>query len=144
MNEYTNEQLVVLVDLFFRDSPRPAPWPAIAKAMGVEGTTETALERLLWGIVTGYSGNDADCARRRVITRHPDDTFGRAFAPWHAREDKYLRKALGGEGQNRLPPVDMEYVATVLARKPAEVAKRWAHIQDPLGRGNGFGLGRAK
>ncbi|MBU0846515.1 hypothetical protein KKH23_04945 [Patescibacteria group bacterium] len=130
--KYTGSQIDLLLDLFFRDHPRPMPWPHIARAMGVLATPK-ALDRLLWGVVTGYPGHDAHGPRREYAPTGP--RVCRAGRAWLQREDRLLREALAGEGQLRQPPCDVAHVADVLARPAAEVTARWIELNaDRLGR----------
>ena len=123
--------------MYYRDHPRPAPYPVIAATIGALDSLN-GLDDLRWKVVTGYHGHDADGPRREYApSRGRPWRVGRW---WHPREDAALRAALTGEGQRRKPPVDVDYIAAVLARTPVEVAARWDAIKDPLRRG-GFGFG---
>ncbi len=136
MNKYTDTQVDILLDYYFRDDPRPAPFPAIARAMGcaVDG-----LDVLLWKVITGYGANTATGKRRVYVATAA--RVGRVGKTWLPREDAALRSALAGDGRLRTPPVDTAYIAAVLARDWAEVDLRWRELStgDPLGR-KGFGL----
>jgi hypothetical protein len=129
---YEPWQIDRLLNLYFRNQPRPAPWGDIAEAMQVE-FNPVAHDRLLWGVVTGYPGNTAEGPRKEYTPTSA--RIDRTGFVWYAREDKLVRAALGGQGQRRQPPCDVAFVARVLARPEAEVAERWAHLQkDALGR----------
>lgn len=139
---YTDEQRFTLVDLYLRDHRRATPWPVIAQAIDAPDVTDTALERLLWGIVTGYTPPHDDGPRRPAPVRPAGAATKRKSTTWQEREDNLLKHALGGAGQRREPPVDARYIAAVLARTEAEVVVRWGMLTaDPLGRGAGFGFG---
>lgn len=138
MSEYTDSQVDVLLDMYFRDSPRNAPWPAIATAMGVE-CNQNALERLLWGVVTGYGGKDPEGPRLEYVPTPARDV--RTGRVWYSRETKCLGKALRGAGQQRNPPVDIRYIAAVLARTREEVSEKWEEMKNPTGM-PGFGVVR--
>jgi len=132
--DYVDAEIEILIDMYFRDNPRPAPYPAIAEAMG-RPTRESGLDDLLWKVVTGYGGNTATGPRRKIIRRTPRRVAYRATRKWWPREDNALRAALAGEGQRRNPPCDIKYIATVLARTVTEVENRWTCINgDALGR----------
>ena len=132
--KYDDGQISLLLDLYFRNQPRPAPWPVVGRALGVRDTT--GLDDLLWKVLTGYSGNMPDGPRRATPRRGRH----RAGYVWWPREDGALHAALRGEGQRRCPPCDTAYIAAVLARTEEEVKVRWAHLnQDTLDR-SGFGL----
>ena len=136
LERYTAEQVDILLDLYFRDHVRPAPFPAIAKAIGVRDAD--GLDDLLWKVITGYDGRDPVGPRRHYVP-----TSGRCWRAgfvWRPREDAAIKAALVGEGRRRNPPVDVAYVAAVLARPVMEVVERWTRIRDPLRRA-GFGLG---
>ena len=134
---YTAEQVAALLDLYFRDHPRPTPFPTIADALGLPRKHE-GLDDLLWKLITGYAGREADGRRRFYAPAAGRQS--RVGQPWHPREEAALRAALAGEGQRRHPPVDVAYIAAVLARAVEEVVTRWELIRDPIGR-TGFGLG---
>lgn len=134
--KYSDKQINTLLDHYFRDQPRPAPWPIIARAMGTPGTWN-GLDDLLWKIVTGYTGHAADGPRRAAPVRGEH----RAGLTWWPREDNALHAALRGEGQRRQPPCDIDYIATVLGRPVEEVAARWEWLnKDELGRAGFFGI----
>lgn len=136
-NQYTDKQIDTLLDLYFRAGSRPAPWPMIADAMEVPrpsllpGTTNP-LERLLWGIVTGYTGSKPNCKRRvyKPTTARTDRTGW----VYQQRENEAIRAALNGQGRLREPPCDEDYIAAVLARSIAEIKARWEEM-NPVGFG---------
>ena len=132
---YSDLQIDTMLNMYFRNHQRPAPWRQIAEAMGPD-IEPKPLERLLWGLITGYRRD----GKRRVYT----PTFlreDRARWPWYQRETDALQAALSGEGQRRQPPCDIPYIAGVLARRSlSEVSHMWNVIHvDSLGR-TGFGL----
>lgn len=128
---YTAEQIDIMLNLYFRDYPRPTPYPTIALHIGV--TNAEGLDDLLWKVITGYGGKTATGPRREYSrTEHRMDRTGWA---WQARDDAALRAALAGDGQLRQPPCDFAYIAAVLARSVTEVEARWKEINtDILGR----------
>lgn len=133
---YTKQQIDTMLNMYFRDHKRPTPWPAVAQAIGVE-CTDIALYRAVWGVFTGYGEHEQNGARRvyePTALREP-----RAGWVWFDREDVALRDALEGEGQTRKPPVDIQYIASVLARPISEVEARWHKIGPAMGR-TGFGF----
>lgn len=132
--KYDNDQIITLLDNYFRASPRPMPWPEIRREMKTEATVN-ALERLLWGVVTGYGGGHADAPRRDEPEWPQGLEHARTGYVWHEREVRVLRSALGGEGQQRDPVVDIAYIATTLARTELEVVEKWDQLnKDALGR----------
>ena len=147
---YTNGQIDILLNHYFRDAFRAMPFPVLAEEMGLGDEVPVkgwaaALNRVLWGLFTGY-GNPVDPdeptgPRQCRVYAPTGGRWPRNYKPWYTREDTALRHALGGEGQDREPPVDVAYIARVLQRDPTEVRQRWgaltAHV---LGR-SGFGLG---
>jgi hypothetical protein len=144
-NEYTDEQLTTLIELYFRDFHRPMPYRVIAERMGVH-RGQNAMQRLLWGVCTGYGGvgTVSGTNYRRTALRWPEGLEEyRAGATWWPREDRALGHALERKGQERTPACDTAYIAAVLARPLAEVEARWAwlraggHAQQ---QGGGFGL----
>jgi len=136
MNSYSPTQIDTLLDMYFRDHLRPAPWPDIAKAIAVDNPE--ALDDLLWKTITGYPGKDPHGPRREYAPTR--DRIHREGFAWHMREDDALRAALAGEGQLRNPPCDPGYIAAVLARPVEEVILQWASLgADNLGR-DGFGF----
>jgi len=99
--------------------------------MGVEATPKM-LERLLWAVVTGYGSRTADGRRRDAL---PPCVRRRSGLSWLPREDHALRMALGGEGRQRTPPCDADYISAVLRRTPEEVVQRWDQLNsDALSR----------
>lgn len=133
---YTGSQIDRLLNLYFRDHVRAAPYPVIAKELGL--SSYDGLDDLIWKICTGYGGKDPKGPRRAYTVAV--GRLNRAGLQWQEREIKALRGALAGEGQLRQPPCDVAYVAAVLARPVAEVAAKWAALNgDPLGR-KGFGI----
>ena len=140
--KYTDRQITTLLDLYFRDHPRPAPWYIMVSAIDDENISSYAIDRIIWGAVTGYPGREATGERRAAPQWPLGHALCRAGRKWHQREDNALRAALGGEGQRRNPPCCTTYIATVLARPVLEVQERWATINgDTLGRTD-FGLGQ--
>lgn len=136
MTKYSPSQIDIMLNMYFRDNPRPAPWPDVARAMRVE--SPDGLDDLFWKVVTGHSGKNATDPRRLYVPTAI--RLSRVRAPWQPRENKVLRAALAGEGQKRSPACDVAYVATVLARSKKEVAAVWAELNaDPLGRKGFFG-----
>jgi len=137
VTKYTDEQTYTLIDLYFRDHRREAPWPIIAQTMGVDNPG--ALDELLWKIVTGYKGKDPD-GPRRVFKRPIKSRWYRKQRHWYKRENDALVAALMGKGQKRDPPCDIAYIATVLARAVDEVKDQWKCINGhPLGCKGFFG-----
>lgn len=132
-DKYSNEQVIILLDNYFRDAYRPAPFEAISDKMGVTNSS-TAISRLLWGVVTGYGGA-CDLTLRLAPEWPKGAERCRSGRRWWTREDHALRNALAGEGQRRKPPLTVAYIATVLARTEEEVELRWEEInKDALGR----------
>ena len=138
-NRYTGEQVDLLLDMYFRDHSRPVPYSTIARAMVVVATVATALpslkalDRFLWGIITGYSGRDANGPRRKYSPG--PNRQNRIGCVWFPREDRALFSALAGDGQLRKPPCDVAYISAVLARSVVEVEARWRGLNvDVLGR----------
>lgn len=142
---YTRRMIDKLLDLYFRDSPRAAPFSVIAKALGSRNLK--GLEDMVYMTVSGYSSFKIEgtkkCERREYRpTRHREDRTGRV---WYKREDDALRLAMDPKlaGQTkREPRCDIPYIAAVLARPEAEVAARWQKLSNPLNL-VGFGLGLA-
>jgi hypothetical protein len=139
-NHYTDRQIDILLNLYLRDHQRPAPWPAIAAAMGIEiADSDNVLYRMLWGVVTGYDGKHPTGPRRKYVATNIRE--GRVGWAWRLRETELLALALEGVGQHRSPACDMTYIAAVLARSVAEVQMRWAWLR-PGRTDGGFGLGK--
>lgn len=136
--QYTPEQIDTILNARLRH-PRATPWPAIYPMVGLtyEGDNDTRLERVVWGVATGYGEKcpDDPDKRMRLWYQPTEVRVCRHGLPWTA-EDARLLALARGEGQLRVPPVDAAYVARVLARRTSEVEAKW----DPLGR-KGFGLG---
>jgi len=138
-NGYSDAQIDTMLDLFFRDNPRPAPAQIIADAIG-EPDKFKSLYDFIGRIITGVSkrekGNGGPL-RSYTPTSARENREGRK---WYPREDQALDRALLGAGQTRKPPVDIVYIAAVLSRTQAEIAGRFFHRHaDPLKR-KGFGL----
>jgi hypothetical protein len=140
--DYTDDQQSALLDHYYRDHPRPAPWPIIIKAMGisdVSGAPKGVVD-LLWRLKTGHNGDDPD-GPRLVHRRHGINRFHRSGQKWWPREDEALSFAKGPEGQRRHPPCDPKYMSVILARTVEEVEERWEKVaaakKDSLGR-DGF------
>lgn len=132
---YTEAEKCQILALRFRDKPRPAPWQAIAKNLGVV-VGDMSIERVLWGAYTGYpTDNDAAGIPRDALTWPRGREHCRAGDKWRKPEIEALHAALAGEGQRRNPPLDVAYIAQVLARTEDEVACQWAREkEDPLRR----------
>lgn len=128
MNDYTDEQIDILLNGYLRPMPRPTPWKEAATAMGV-ALTYTAYDRLLWGIWTGYTTKGEVRVHNTTLNRHKRHGY-----PWLEREEAALLKGLAGAGQKRKPPVDVTYMAAVLARSEEEVKARWKQIGPAQGR----------
>jgi len=136
---YTSAQIDTLLNLYFRDHPRQTPWHQIAETVDA-GVEPKQLKRLLWGIITGYSGHEADGPRRGYIPTRL--RTNRAGLPWYRREDDALLAALSGEGQKRQPPCDIWFITIILMRPAGETLLHWNEInpgRDKLNR-TGFGL----
>ena len=125
---YADDQIDILLDCYFRPGPRPAPWPVAAERMGLPRGDSAGLDDLLWKVVTGCAGNDPEGPRRVYC---PGARRNRAGEAWLPREVKALEMALAGDGQRRNPPVDMAYIAAVLARPVAEVEAHWRKLHPP-------------
>lgn len=133
---YTLRMVDRLLDLYFRDCPRPMPYPDIAKELGC--TNLKGLEDMVYMNVTGYSSFKIEgtkkCERREYKpTRYREDRSGRK---WYKREDDALKLAMSPEnaGQTkRVPRCDVAYIASVLSRPEAEVAKRLQLFVNPSG-----------
>ena len=140
MISYTPEQIDILLNCFFRDHRRHMPWKQIAERMGPD-VEAGPLERLLWGIITGYGGNTEDGPRRAYAATATRER--RTGWTWYARETAAMQAALTGAGRKRTPPCDIAYVAAVLQRDESEVQAKWNEMNaDPLGRDGGFGFNR--
>lgn len=136
MNNYNDAQVDILLNLYFRNKPRPLPYPSIARAMGL--TRYDGLDDLLWKVITGHSGKDATGPRRVYVPG--SGRISMQGCPWRPRDDRALRAAMTGKGQLRNPACDTAYIAAVLGRPEPEVEARWATISgDALDR-DGFGL----
>lgn len=134
--QYTAAQIDILLNGYFRDSPRPVPYPLLAQRMGID--RYEGLDDLVWKLCTGYGGK-TPTGFRRIYDPTPE-RVGRAGWAWVVREESAMRAALAGEGQLRDPKCDMDYIATVLARTVDECEEHWkAMNSDPLQR-KGFGL----
>lgn len=133
MKAYTDEQVDVLLNGYFRDHPRPRPYPDIAKDMGVDDPD--VLYYLLWRVVTGYEGKDPTGPRR--VYKPTVLRVNRIGQVWRPREDKAILDALEGAGQLRRPPCNIDYIASVLGRSAREVQDRLTRIM-PGRSGTGF------
>ena len=134
---YSDAQIDLLLDLYFRNHIRPAPWKLIANAMGI--SSENGLDDLLWKVVTGYNGHDPDGPRRKYAPATLR-TIRHGWY-WYPREDDALIASLQGQGQRRDPPCDAEYISKVLMRSENEVLVHMDRIcGDPLNR-RGFDFG---
>ena len=134
--KWPDEHKTTLITMRYRDATRPAPWGVIADTLGVKGGSKrvaTVLERLLWGMVTGYPGRDRHGAPPPPpVWAKPNYRSGLG---WRKPEQDALREALEGEGQVRQPPVDIAYIAAVLGRTKSEVQAEWKRMNgDQLGR----------
>jgi len=137
---YTDRQIDTMLNMYLRPGPRHAPWPEVARALGLDASADVIrkLPMMLWKVSTGYIGSKA-CGRRRVYMR-TELRVDRTGFPWLRRELVIIKSALMEEGQQRNPPCDPSYVAAVLARSPAEVVVQLHRLKsDVLGR-RGFGL----
>jgi hypothetical protein len=118
MLRYTDKQRTLAIELRFRDHVRPQPWRTIACAIKVNAP-DHVIERMLWGVVTG--GSLKGGTRTKAPQWPPGRKLCRAGMPWHGTERVALKQALNGEGQERVPKVDVPYIAQVLARTEEEV-----------------------
>jgi len=134
--KYSRRHIDILLNGYFRAGPRPKPFGMIAADMGLAGHV-AGLDDLLWKVITGYTGRDADGPRR--VYRQTKARVRRNGWAWTRRDDMALVLALEGDGQRRDPPCDTAYVAAVLGRSVEEVEDRWATIR-PGPYGGGFGL----
>ena len=139
VNKYTVLQIDTLLNGYYRKGARHKPWPDIAKEIGMVATP-TALDRLRWGIITGYGARISDTMRKRRQYHATMTRVGRVGWDWEVREVADLKTILEGAGRMREPVCDVEFAAVVLARSVEEVAAKWKEIKDPLDRKGFFVL----
>lgn len=161
MNEYEQnpeKDDIALNGLLRVTPPRSVPWTNAVEEIGCEHT-EDAYDRIMWGLATLYGpplrdnngkvirvmkkvGNKMEekvvhCRKEYKPTSIRESRRG---VPWTKKDAWILKHAMLGEGQERVPPCDIESTAKVLARDVSEVASRWKNkSKDPLGR-EGLGL----
>lgn len=116
---YTQEETDYILNAVHREG-RPRPWQGLAQDLGMGKGDADKVQRYYWGLVTGYTGPTARCPRR--VYKPGPQRVDRTGTKWTAPDRRALVQLHAGkEGQLRVPPVDVPYLAAILGRTVEDV-----------------------